>query len=215
MLFYFCYFCLSPIFYVLLFIAQFFNSKIYKHLSNEKHSINNVLDKLVHNRKKILLFHAASAGEFEQIKPILSRLDRSKYFIIQSFTSPTIYELASRSNLFDVCCYHPADLWWRAYTFFSKIKPSAYIITRHDIWPAHLLIAHFFKIKIFYINANIHKKSIWLKPGMKMISKSIFKHILLSVILSMFSVGHKSLDLVNIVKYQCVVYLGVRRGCGF
>jgi len=177
MLFYFFYFCFSPFFYVLLIIAKFFNSKIHQHLKQEKDSIYKVVDKLRDNNKKVLLFHAASAGEFEQLKPILSRIDRSKYFIIQSFTSPTIYKTSFKSNSFDVSCYHPVDLWWRAYTFFTTLKPSAYIITRHDIWPAHLFIARILKVKIIFINANLHKNSIWLKPGMKMISKTIFKNI--------------------------------------
>lgn len=177
MLFYFIYFCSSPILYFSLIIFKFFNSKIHKHLKYEKSSINQVVDKLRNNNKKVILFHAASAGEFEQLKPILSRLDRSKYFIIQSFTSPTIYDIESKNNLFDIACYHPIDLWWRAFSFFSKIKPSAYIITRHDLWPAHLFIARILKIKILYINANLHEKSIWLKPGIKAISKAIFKNI--------------------------------------
>ena len=39
----------------------------------------------------VLIFHAATAGEYEQLKPILKKINRKKYFIIQSFTSPTIY----------------------------------------------------------------------------------------------------------------------------
>ena len=65
MLFYFLYFCFSPFFYVLLIIAKFFNSKIHQHLKHEKDSIYKVVDKLRDNNKKVLLFHAASAGEFE------------------------------------------------------------------------------------------------------------------------------------------------------
>ena len=101
---------------------------------------------------KILIFHAASSGEYEQLKPILKRINREKYFIIQSFTSPTIYNKESKSNLFDVCCYHPYDIWWKSYSFFKRIKPDIYCITRHDIWPIHLFMLNFFKIEVPLFN---------------------------------------------------------------
>ena len=38
--------------------------------------------------KKIVLFHAASAGEYEQLKPILKEVDRAKYFVLLTFFPP-------------------------------------------------------------------------------------------------------------------------------
>ena len=185
MFFYLVYFFLSPFFFLLIHIIKFFNSKIYNHIKYEKESFYNVLNsisKINRNEKKILIFHAASAGEFEQLKPILTKISRNKYFIIQSFTSPTIYNKESLNKLFDICCYHPYDLWWSSYMFFSKINPDAYIITRQDIWPIHLFIANKLNIKIFYINANLHKKSIWIKPFIKQFSKAIFKNLSLCLV---------------------------------
>ena len=185
MIFYLLYFFLSPFFFLLIHISKFFNLKIYNHIKSEKKLFYNVLNsisKINRNEKKILIFHAASAGEFEQLKPILSKINRSKYFIIQSFTSPTIYNKESVNKLFDISCYHPYDLWWSSYRFFSKINPDAYIITRQDIWPIHLLIANKLKIKTFYINANLHKKSIWIKPLIKQFSKAIFNNLYLCIV---------------------------------
>ena len=144
MIFYLFYFLLSPILFIIIHILKFFNRKINDHLKFSDSSFNNVINKLSQinrNKKYVLIFHAASAGEFEQLKPILKKIDRKKYFIIQSFTSPTIYNKESKNYLFDVSCYHPYDFWWNSYKFFSKINPKAYIITRQDIWPSHLFIA--------------------------------------------------------------------------
>ena len=179
MIFYFLYFLITPLFYIVIHIGKFFSKKIYFHIVNEKQLLLNVKNaiKTKNNNKKILLFHAASTGEFEQLKPILKNIDRKKYFIIQSFTSPTIYNVEFSSSLFDICCYHPYDIWWESYKFFKLINPYAYIVTRHDIWPMHLRIAKSFNIQIIYINANIHKKSIWIKSTMKYFSKRIFNNI--------------------------------------
>ena len=185
MIFYFFYFLISPLLFLFIHIIKFFNKKIKDHLDNETDSIKNViisLSQIDRTKIKILIFHAASSGEYEQLKPILKRINRKKYFIIQSFTSPTIYNKESKSNLFDVCCYHPYDIWWKSYFFLKDIKPDIYCITRHDVWPTHLFIANKLDIKTMYINANIHEDSIWLNFLMKKISKFIFNQFFLCLV---------------------------------
>ena len=180
MIIYFIYFLLSLFLFVIINFLKFFNIKISQHINNYSSSLKNVLDAIkIIDRKKttILLFHAASAGEFEQLKPILSKINREKYYIVQSFTSPTIFNKEYNSDLFDICCYHPLDFFWKSYYFFKKINPQAYIVTRHDIWPNHLFVTKILKIKSFYINANIHKNSIWIKPYCKFLSRIIFKNL--------------------------------------
>ena len=103
MIFYIIYFILTPLFYLIIHIGKFFSKKIYFNIVNEKQLLSNVKNALKvknHTNKKILLFHAASTGEFEQLKPILKNINRKKYFIIQSFTSPTIYNVEFSNSLF-------------------------------------------------------------------------------------------------------------------
>ena len=102
MLFYLIYFLLSPFLFLFIHFIKFFNQKIKEHIKNEKCLLKNVIREVSNvNRddKDVLIFHATSAGEFEQLKPILQRLDRSKYFIIQTFTSPTIYNKEYLNNI--------------------------------------------------------------------------------------------------------------------
>ncbi len=177
MLLYIIYFLFSPILWILILFSSLFQFKIrrnycafYKRINIIKQSLHNA-----NNKKKILLFHAASAGEYEQLKPLLRLINRNKYFIIQSFTSPTIYNQEKKASLFDISCYHPFDLPWLSLYFFISLKPQRYIITRHDVWPGHIVIARILNISIYYINANIHKNSIWLKWYCKPLSKYIFR----------------------------------------
>jgi len=182
MFFYLFYFLFSPIIFLFIHCIKFFNKKLYLHLKNEKETISYALSqikKIDRSKKKVLLFHAASAGEFEQIQPILKNINRGKYFILQTFSSPTIYTKEKNNLLFDASCYHPYDFFWSSKSFFDRIKPDTYIITRHDIWPFHLLNANRCKIKIFYINANLHKNSIWMKWYMRYISKFMFNFLTL------------------------------------
>ena len=180
MLVYIIYFLLSIIMGLLLCLLSIFNFKIRKNYINSHIQIFKLfhLKSLAYqNNKKILLFHAASAGEYEQIQPILRSIDRQKFFIIQTFTSPSIYNQNHDTSLYDIKLYHPFDIFWLSYLFFKIIHPYKYIITRHDLWPGHIIIANWFKISIYYINANIHKNSIWYKKYFRFLASKLFKKI--------------------------------------
>ena len=49
-------------------------------------------------KKTVVLFHAASTGEYEQLKPVLKKMDRNRFFILQSFFSPTVYKYEKIQN---------------------------------------------------------------------------------------------------------------------
>ena len=177
MLLYILYIIISPLISLFLYIIAIFNYKIranHCYFYFQLIALNKAI-RLASVNKKILLFHASSSGEYEQLKPILRIIDKKKYFIVQSFTSPTIYNIESKnSSLFDVACYHPYDFLWRSWLFFKVIKPEKYIITRHDIWPGHIATASFLKIKSYYINANIHRRSIWYQKYFRSLTRWTF-----------------------------------------
>ena len=179
MLSYILYFLISIILGIILLFLSVFNTKIRNNYYTSYQQIYFLYKvfKIFRTKKKIILFHAASAGEYEQIKPILKGVDRTEYFIVQSFTSPSIYKIKHEKNLYDVKCYHPFDIFWLSYLFFKIIKPHKYIVTRHDIWPGHILMANYFQIPIYFINANIHKNSIWYKPSIRFFVRYFFNKI--------------------------------------
>ena len=167
---------------IVLLLLSIFNTKIRANYYNSYKQLFKLLklsDDIKKSNKKVLMFHAASAGEYEQIKPILRGINRSEFFIVQTFTSPTIFNIESLygEDLYDLKCYHPFDVFWLSYAFFKIIRPEKYIITRHDLWPGHILMANHFQIPIYYINANIHKNSIWYNPYMASITKYFFNKI--------------------------------------
>ena len=162
MLLFIVYYLISPVLFCLLILISPFNKKVKTVLRQQKKSLQNIKTKLNTNRKKIII-HAASAGEYEQIKPILKTIDQSIYFIIVTCMSPTIYESIKNDKLSDAYCYHPFDFPWSPKSFFGYIKPSIYLTTRHDIWPMHLYSAKKMGIKTIIINANLYKESSRLK----------------------------------------------------
>ncbi len=167
---------------VVLLLLSIFNTKIRANYYNSYKQIFKLLKlsgNIKNSNKTVLMFHAASVGEYEQIKPILRGLNRSEFFIVQTFTSPSIYNIESvdKEDLYDIKCYHPFDIFWLSYSFFKIIHPEKYIITRHDLWPGHILMANYFQIPIYYINANIHKNSLWYKKSLSFFVRYFFKKI--------------------------------------
>ena len=160
MLLYLLYWILAPIMWLLLLPACLINTKIRHHWINENSSWKSAR-KIIHkdgNKKIVVLFHAASSGEFEQLKPILEKMDRNRFFILQSFFSPTVYEYEKTTKLADAVCYHPFDFFWSAWIFFNRMNIQYYITTRNDIWPVHLYIAKMMGIHTALINANFYRE---------------------------------------------------------
>ena len=170
------YIILSPIILGLILFSSIFNQKIRTHLWDGRKSIQSAKSKIELSAgiKEIILFHAASAGEYEQLKPILKEVDRSKYFILLTFFSPTIFEKEKQTQLADAVCYHPFDFPWSAVFFFIKLKPQKYIITRHDIWPFHVYFSRFLGIQTILINANLYSNSTRFSFGLKSLNRWLF-----------------------------------------
>ena len=174
MLIFFIYYIISPIIFLFIWLTKSLNPKIKSILSQSKNLQNNLNNCELSGKKRILI-HAASAGEYEQIKPIIKRLDKKKFFVVTTCMSPTIYDKIKENNLSDFTCYHGIDTPWRAKKFLNSIKPDIYITTRHDIWPIHLFIAKKMKIKTFIINANLYESSKRLNWFWINFTKYIFK----------------------------------------
>tara|TARA_B100001029_G_C15048329_1_gene448789 strand:- start:214 stop:1485 length:1272 start_codon:yes stop_codon:yes gene_type:complete len=157
-------------------IIKIFNKKLKSRFKDEKNQYINALSKLSGNNKKIIWLHAASSGEFEQVVPILEKIDREKYFILLSFMSPTIFDIEKNNQLADAVVYHPLDIFWKAKSFIKDFRPSYYILNRHDIWPNHIYLAKEMGVKVVIINLNLHINSLRLYWLFKNFNKQIFSN---------------------------------------
>ena len=179
-LFYLFYNLLLLIVFPIIWIAAFVNDKIGSSLSGQ-HNIKTALKtfraKVDLNPKPVIWLHAASAGEFEQIKPVLSRLHEMDVYVFQTFTSATIYYKASQDSRFDGVSFLPWDIYTRVNQFIKILKPNLHINTRHDVWPNLLLSLHRNQIRNVLINANLYSNSKRLTPILKVINRAIFKYI--------------------------------------
>lgn len=176
MILYGFYILISPFLWGVATIAALFSRKGRERILNEFSIRKKAIVHLKKERagKKVILFHAASGGEFEQLKPLLPLFDREQYYLFQTFFSATIYRKENESSLFDCCCYLPFDSVLSSILFFVQVKPDLIVINRHDIWPSHIGVARLFGVKLAYINGNMHDKSFRKMSLLKNFNKRVY-----------------------------------------
>jgi 3-deoxy-D-manno-octulosonic-acid transferase len=87
---------------------------------------------------RVIWFHCASLGEFEQGRPIIENLSNNlkpNYKIVLTFFSPSGYEIQKNYDKVDVVCYLPIDTKKNARRFLDKIHPEMVIFVKYEFWP--------------------------------------------------------------------------------
>jgi 3-deoxy-D-manno-octulosonic-acid transferase len=179
-LFYSLYNSLVYIALPIIWIGAFFNDKLGGSLTGQKDINSRVLrfkDKVKINPKPIIWTHSASAGEFEQMLPVITRLSKMDVYIFQTFTSTTIYYKASQNKIFDGVSFLPWDLYSRVNRFITLLKPDLFINTRHDIWPNLQRALQTNNIRNILINANLYQDSKRLLPLFRGVNSLVFNKI--------------------------------------
>ena len=128
------------------------------------------------NNMNIYWFHAASLGEFYQVKPVMEGLKEIEpdCLCLLSFSSPSGFEYA-KSDAIYCRIYMPFDFFWSIYRAFDIIKPRKIIFASYDIWPNIIWIAKLFKIHTNIFSARVKDDSIKLLPGFNSFYRSIYQ----------------------------------------
>jgi len=94
------------------------------------------LRKAIPEDGKVVWFHCASLGEFEQGRPVIEAL-RKKYpdrFILLTFFSPSGYQVRKNYSGADFVCYLPPDLIRSVRRFLDIAKPEIAIFVKYEFW---------------------------------------------------------------------------------
>ena len=86
--------------------------------------------------KKHIWFHFASLGEFEQGRPVLEemRKTRPESSIFVTFFSPSGYEIRKNYPLADHIFYLPVDTKDNARRFIDLVNPEMAVFTKYEYW---------------------------------------------------------------------------------
>ena len=131
------------------------------------------------NNKDIYWFHAASLGEYEQIKPVLTGLkevEPDSLFIL-SFFSPSGFDFVKDHDI-DCKIYLPFDFKWIVRLYLKRINPRKLILAGYDVWPNLIWVAKDLNIHTVLFAARFSKKSTKMYTVIKMFYRNIRKSCL-------------------------------------
>lgn len=154
-------------------VASLFNSKaklwiegrknIFKKLQTQLSTPNS---KLLTPKSKLIWFHCASLGEFEQGRPLMEKIKREQpeTKILLTFFSPSGYEVRKNYAGADCIFYLPMDTPSSAKKFIEIVKPEIAIFVKYEFWfnylnelkkehiPTYLICGIFRKDHYFFKN---------------------------------------------------------------
>lgn len=146
---------------ILMHLASFFKEKAKKWILGRTDWQENLSQK-IDKKEKYCWIHCASAGEFEQAIPLITRIKnqgpRTKTKIAVSFFSPSGFEMYKNSDLADVFFYFPLDTKENSKKLIEILQPDFVLFIRNEIWLNVLSILHKKQITTFLANANLEQK---------------------------------------------------------
>ena len=120
-------------------LAALFNKKVSLMYKGEQETFD-ILERNIEKGEKYLWFHAASLGEFEQGRPLIEEIRRTfpQYKIIQTFFSPSGYEVRKNYKGAEIICYLPIDTPRNARRFLDLAQPCMAFFIKYEFWQNYL-----------------------------------------------------------------------------
>lgn len=193
---YFLYTISAHITFFFLKILSLFNPKLKLFVQGRKESFAKLAT--FSPKDKIIWFHAASLGEFEQGRPVIEALKKShsSYKILVTFFSPSGYEIRKDYIEADVVCYLPFDTRSNVKKFVKKVQPDLAVFIKYEFWPNLLRELKSNKIPTILISGIFRKEQSFFKSYGGWMRKSLqaFDHF--------FVQDETSKDLLNTIQYS-------------
>jgi len=109
--------------------------------------------------------HCASAGEFEQGKPVIERLKNEfpGVKVLVSFFSPSGFGVGKKYKHADYVTYLPLDTQQNAADFINIVQPRLAVFVKYDYWYHHLKTTANKSIPLLLISAIFRKEQPFFK----------------------------------------------------
>ena len=187
-------------------MAALFNTKIRKMVEGQRETAD-ILRRGIAPDDRVVWFHAASLGEFEQGRPIMERLRKQhpEYKILLSFFSPSGYEVRKNYEGADVICYLPFDTPHNAKKFIELAHPEIAIFIKYEFWGNYLTQLHQSGVKTYSVSSIF-------RPGQRFFKKwNPYSKVVLHQFDQFFVQNETSKQLLASIDIHCVTVSGDTR----
>ena len=120
-------------------LAALFSDKPAKMVKGYR-EVFDLLQRKIDRNAQYIWFHAASLGEFEQGRPLIERIRKEypQYKILQTFFSPSGYEVRKNYDGADIVCYLPIDTPSNVKKFVDLVNPCMVFFVKYEFWQNYL-----------------------------------------------------------------------------
>lgn len=144
--------------------AALFSKKVRKMVEGHCQTYN-ILKANIGKDDRVVWFHAASLGEFEQGRPIIERVkrERPELKVLLTFFSPSGYEVRKHYEGADVVCYLPFDLPGNAHWFVRLAHPEIAVFIKYEFWENYLRRLHRRGVKIYSVSSVFRERQYFFR----------------------------------------------------
>lgn len=145
-------------------LAALFSSKPAKMVKGHREVFDILRDKIDRNARYIW-FHAASLGEFEQGRPLIERIRKEypEYRILQTFFSPSGYEVRKNYQGADIVCYLPFDTPRNVRRFIEMVNPCMVFFIKYEFWQNYLNTLYKKGISVYSVSSIFRPNQIFFR----------------------------------------------------
>ena len=135
-------------------LAALFSDKPAKMVKGHR-EVFGLLESKIDRNARYIWFHAASLGEFEQGRPLIERIrkDYPQYKILQTFFSPSGYEVRKNYDGVDIVCYLPFDTPSNVRKFIDLVNPCMVFFVKYEFWQNYLNELHKRSIPVYSVSS--------------------------------------------------------------
>ena len=154
-------------FWIVRLVALFGHRKAKALVRGQKHAFSHAQQwSNTLNGHKVIWIHAASVGEFEQVRPIIERLrqEQPKRKILLTFFSPSGYEARKDYSMVDKVLYLPFATVRNAKKWVKTLPLEMVIFVKYEFWPSYLKQLKKHNIPTYLISAIFRPNQLFFRP---------------------------------------------------
>ncbi|MDR0206539.1 MAG: 3-deoxy-D-manno-octulosonic acid transferase [Bacteroidales bacterium] len=124
-----------------------------------------LLEEKCKGKERIIWFHCASLGEFEQGKPLMNRIKQQEenVTLLLTFFSPSGYEVKNNDPIADIITYLPADTLKNAKKFIQIVNPEKAFFIKYEFWFNYMYELSRLNIPFYYVSAIFRDNQYFFK----------------------------------------------------
>lgn len=185
--------------------------KAYNFIEYRKDLFRKIKEALKNEDRKVLWFHCASVGEFEQAKPLIDKCFKlTDKVILITFFSPSAFVNISKYKYAHYIFPLPLDSSLNAKKFLDIVNPDQVFFIKYDYWPFYFKEIAKRNVDLFMVSAIFHSGTL-VSFLRKCFFRKIFKavtHFFVQDINSakiLFDLGFKNYTVIGDTRFDRVL----------